>query len=309
MSDFKPTSAEFRVQSPSRSSSTYFLLDFPLFGNFQQLEFQWVKKEKVKAKVHVAISDSGDAVSLPGLPFGGILTEGSIKTDELEQFIFETVEDLRRRSCTSFSVIQPPKPYEPLSQLIENILFKMGFVQESVQSHQFFLGKKRIKKQAKTFEEKLKKEEEKSDTSVIKGKISNFNFLQDIKKWNSDRGYQMAFDENRLIQQVSLFPDRYFQISVLCKSKPVAHAVAVKLMPESLYYFLSAIDPKAKIPNCGDRVLHSLFQLAAEQKSEFIDLGSSETESGINHGLMFFKSRFSNDISNKVTWKLRFRHE
>ncbi|MBC6366642.1 hypothetical protein DDT91_07540 [Algoriphagus sp. AK58] len=284
-------------------------MDFPLFGNFQQLEFQWVKKEKVKAKVHVAISDSGDAVSLPGLPFGGILTEGSIKTDELEQFIFETVEDLRRRSCTSFSVIQPPKPYEPLSQLIENILFKMGFVQESVQSHQFFLGKKRIKKQAKTFEEKLKKEEEKSDTSVIKGKISNFNFLQDIKKWNSDRGYQMAFDENRLIQQVSLFPDRYFQISVLCKSKPVAHAVAVKLMPESLYYFLSAIDPKAKIPNCGDRVLHSLFQLAAEQKSEFIDLGSSETESGINHGLMFFKSRFSNDISNKVTWKLRFRHE
>lgn len=306
MSNYKPASPEFRVIDPLKSGKPYFLLDVYPKGGGQLFEYQWVKKEKVRAYSQVILSNSGEAISLPGLPFGGIWTDGMIKTDELEQFIGELIEDLRKKSCVSLSLIQSPKPYEPLAPLIDSILHKVGFVQESVQSHQFFMGKKKIKNIAEDFKEKSKLAKKEPDLSVFMGKILNFNFLQEIKKWNSERGYQVTFDESRLIQQVSEFPERYSQISILHKNKPVAHALAVKLVPESLYYFLSAIYPGAKVSNLGDRIIQSLFRLASEQKAEFIDLGSSETNGGINHSLMFFKSRFSNDISNKVTWKLRF---
>ena len=139
--------------------------------------------------------------------------------------------------------------------------------------------------------------------------INNFDFLNDIRNWNSARGYSTLFDEKRLIQQVAEFPDRYFLISILSENQALAHALAVKLVPESLYYYLSAIRPTSNISNGGDLLLQGLFQLAVEQKSDFIDLGSSEVASEINASLMFFKSRFSNDISNKVTWTRSFFYE
>jgi hypothetical protein len=114
------------------------------------------------------------------------------------------------------------------------------------------------------------------------------------------------FDEKRLIHQVSEFPERYFLISLEKNEQVLGHALAVKLVPDSLYYYLSAIHPNAHFPNGGDILVQSLFQLAAEQKSDLIDLGTSEVNSQINESLMFFKSRFSNDMSNKTTWEWRF---
>ena len=62
------------------------------------------------------------------------------------------------------------------------------------------------------------------------------------------------------------------------------------------------MNPKITLKNGGELILHELFQLAVEQKVDFIDLGSSDLVEGANHSLMFFKSRFGNDISNKITW-------
>jgi hypothetical protein len=80
-------------------------------------------------------------------------------------------------------------------------------------------------------------------------------------------------------------------------------ALAVKLISDSIYYFLSALDSTTSIKNGGDFLLHGLFLLAREQKVDFIDPGSSETKAGVNHCLMFYKSRFANDIRNKITWE------
>ncbi|MFL0685868.1 MAG: hypothetical protein ACJLTB_22120 [Algoriphagus aquaeductus] len=306
MNDSKKTSAEFRVLSSFESGKPYFLWDFPGVDCVQELEYQWHKKGKLKAVVRVAIQKDGKAVSSPGLPFGGIWIFGSIHTDELTQFVDRFVLDLKNRGLSSLFLTQPPKPYEPFTDLIQSVLFKKGFVQTSVLSHQFFLGKKKIKEEAQNLKEKLKSQKNDLRLTSYRGQIMNFKFLQEIRNWNNERGYAFNLDEKRVIEQVSVFPERYFQISIFKNDHPIAHAMAVKLVPEGMYYFLSAISPSAKVPNCGDLILLNLFQLAAEQKSEFIDLGSSEIESGINHGLMFFKSRFSNDISNKVTWNLRF---
>ncbi|HCX75155.1 MAG TPA: hypothetical protein DHU93_06820, partial [Algoriphagus sp.] len=113
---------------------------------------------------------------------------------------------------------------------------------------------------------------------------------------------QVNLDESRLIQKVSSFPERYFLISIKNEGIAQAHSLAVKLSSNSMYYYLSAVDSNTKFKHLGDLLLWGLFQLAVDEKVEFIDLGSSETDSGPNHSLMFFKAKFSNDVFNKIIW-------
>lgn len=302
-------SVKIQISESPPLDHPYFLSHSDSSADVQKLTFRLFKKEKLKAILHVVIQQNGEAVSLPNLPFGGVWIPGQIHSDELQFFIKEILIELQRLKCSTVKVIQPPKPYEKYSEFIGNVLFKEGFKPEAIQSHQFFLGKKKLKSEVKAFSDKNKKTLQSLGLSVKKGAVQNFNFLYDIRNWNSERGYLTLFDENRLIHQVSEFPERYFQISLIQGTEPIAHSLAVKLLPESMYYYQSAIRPNSNISNGGDLLLQSLFQLAAEQKTEFIDLGSSEVDSGINSGLMFFKARFSNDVSNKVTWTRRFFYE
>jgi hypothetical protein len=59
----------------------------------------------------------------------------------------------------------------------------------------------------------------------------------------------------------------------------------------------------------GDFLLLELFLLAKDQKVDFIDLGSSDVGECPNYNLMFFKSRFSNEISSKMTWYKDFQND
>jgi hypothetical protein len=141
---------------------------------------------------------------------------------------------------------------------------------------------------------------------VSYGPIQNFGFLQEIKAWNQQRGYSVNFEENRIVQQVSEYPERYFLITIWKNNEQIGYSLGVKLTSNSIYYYQSALNPKVILKNGGDLILHELFQIAVDQKVDFIDLGSSEIPTGVNHSLMFFKSRFANDISNKITWTLTY---
>lgn len=296
---------ELIVVSSLEERSAYFLRNCDTIGYPEQLDFRWVKKGKTKASLTLAISKNMEATSLPQSPFGGIWIEENLSSAALESFIKAVLDDLSHRAVSFVRIIQPPKPYESNLDLINYLLFKLGFGQESVLSHQFFIGKKKIKKLVQRESSKYASKFKELGLKVHSGSIQNFGFLQDIKTWNQARGYEILFDDSRLIAQVSNFPERYFLISLLKDGKTVAHTLGVKLMPDSIYYFLSATLPKSTIRNLGEICLFQLFQLASDQKLNFIDLGSSDSDSGANHSLIFFKSRFSNDISNKVTWTLK----
>lgn len=295
---------ELVVVSSGGDPSVYFLRNCETVGFPEQLDFKWVKKGKTKVSLTLAISKDLEAVSLPQSPFGGIWIEESLTSAALEGFIKAVINDLRHRGISKVKIVQPPKPYESHLELINYLLFKLGFVQESVLSHQFFIGKKKIKKLVQRESAKYTSKCKESGVKVRVGSIQNFGFLQDMKIWNQARGYDILFDEKRLITQVSEFPERYFLISLIKDGKAIAHTLGVKLIPDSIYYFLSATLPKCPVKNLGELCLFQLFQLALDQKLNFIDLGSSDSLSGANHSLIFFKSRFSNDISNKVTWTL-----
>lgn len=300
----KSESNELVVVSSLGERNSYFLRNCETIGFPKQLDFRWVKKGKTKASLTLSISDNSEAISLPQSPFGGIWIEENISSASLEGFIRVVLEDLRHRGILRVKIVQPPKPYESNFDLINYLLFKLEFKQESILSHQFFIGKKKIKKFVHNEGPKYLAKSKGLGLKIQTGSIQNFGFLQEIKAWNQAKGYAVFFDEARLIDQVSDFPERYFLISIYKEGNAMAHMLGVKLLPGSIYYFLSATLPKASIKNLGEICLFQLFLLASDQKLNFIDLGSSDLDSGANHSLIFFKSRFSNDISNKVTWTL-----
>ncbi|WP_254423490.1 hypothetical protein [Algoriphagus sp. A40] len=299
-------SHELHVVSSKEESHGYFLRNCCTVGFIDQLDFRWSKRGKIKASITFAISADSEAVSLPQSPFGGVYLEESLSSVGLEAFIQAFLEELKHRGIKTVRIIQPPKPYESNFDLINYLLFKAGFKQDSVLSHHFFLGKKKIKKLVKKGQSKYQSKARDLGIRFHIGSIQNFGFLQEIRIWNQSKGYESNFDDKRLISQVSEFPERYFLISLKKDGNPIAHTLGVKLFPDSFYYYLSAIHPKSTLKNAGEMCLFQLFQLAAEQNANFIDLGSSDTASGANHSLMFFKSRFSNDICNKISWVLNF---
>lgn len=294
---------ELEVVAARGDSFAYFLRGFDAGGFVDQLDFRWVKKGKTKASITFALSKNSEAISLPQAPFGGISVDVSLSSAALEAFILAILAELKHRMVETVRIVQPPKPYESSFDLINYLLFKNGFVQDSVLSHQLFIGKKKLKKLVKKEQAKFQAKAREMGVSTYIGPIQNFGFLKEIRSWNQEKGYEVNFDDNRIVTQVSEFPDRYFLISIVKDGKPVAHSLAVKLFPDSVYYFLSAIYPKCTLKNIGELCLFQLFQLAADQNANFVDLGSSDTDAGANHSLMFFKSRFSNDISSKISWK------
>jgi hypothetical protein len=301
----KNISGDFKVSGADVQGFPYFLMDLTSASDSADLLYQWIRKGKVRASIKVSLR-SDKAISSPNLPFGGFWISGPVHSEELERFICKILDHLKSLNCRRIEITQAPKPYEKYSELVGNILFKAGFGVLNIQTHQFFIGKKKILKEVQKHQEIRKRPFKHKDISVYRGPITDFGFIRDIRDWNSEKGYSVPFDEARLIGQASLFPDRYFQISVFHKNEPVAHAMAVKLVPESLYYYLSAICPKPDLSRCGELIIQNLFALAVEQKSELIDLGTSEVDSELNHGLIFFKSRFSNGLNNKITWQYNF---
>ena len=295
---------QLKVIPSSEEKWDYLLRNFLIPGFSEQLDFLWVKKEKIRASISFVVSAEGEAISLPQSPFGGFWVEENLNSDALEGFIRAVVSEFAKRGITQLSITEAPKPYGQMNDLVNYLLFKFGFEQKKVVSHQFIIGRKKIKKLVQKEQAGINAKANNAGIQILHGPIQNFGFLQEIKSWNLQRGYSVNLDENRMIQQVSVCPDRYFLITILRNKEPIGYSLGVKLTSNSLYYYLSAINPKATPKNCGEFIVYELFRVAAEQKVDFIDLGSSDLETSANHSLIFFKSRFANDISNKITWNL-----
>jgi hypothetical protein len=260
------------------------------------------KKDQEKASLFISIDENDFANSLPNLPFGGLWTQESISSDVLGEFISFLLDSLSQLRVKKIAITQAPAAYGNQADLFSYLLFKSGFGLENLLNHQVLCGKKRIKKWLTQNFNKLHKKAKENKFNVTTGNIQSFTFLEEIAAWKEDRGHKQPLDENRLIQQVSTYPERYFVITVLHNGTAVAHALAVKLTGDSLYYFYSAINPKNQLRLTGQLMMVYLLKLAAEQKVGLLDLGSSESNDEPNHKLIYFKNKYTDAFCNKPTW-------
>lgn len=295
----------FQVFESNQLAKDYFLATIPPRG-CASFDVALQKKGKNNILITLVITSDQAAVSIPNAPFGGFWSEKSLNAQSFEVFLNSIEQELTGRGIQSLTITQAPKAYESQSDLINYLLFKSGWELKSMVSHQFFCGRKKIKKFLEKESPKLVAKLKAGKLTSSHSQISNFEFLNKIKLWYNQKGFKFNVNEDLLVHQVSSFPDRYFLIKLELKEQTVGYALAVKLTTNSIYYFLSAIDPYIKIASGGDFLLHELFLLAKEEKVDFIDLGSSDLKENANYSLIFFKSRFSNEISNKMTWHKEF---
>lgn len=296
-----PDPLRFQTFESSPQAKDYFLANIP-GGGLEYLHFEDQKKGKVKIWITLAITSDQRAISLPNLPFGGFWCEKGLNSSILESFIEFLTGKLKARGVKSITIVQAPKNYECHSDLVNYLLFKLGWNLKNVLSHQFYTGSKKITKFLLAEGPRIRRKLKAAGLATSHHSISSFEFLKKIKAWNSQKGYESSLIEDHLVQQVSSYPERYFLLKLEKGEEVVGFVLAVLLTPNSLYYFLSGLDSTKEIKGGGDFLLFELFLLAKEQKVDFIDLGSSDLGARANHSLIFFKARFSNDISNKMSW-------
>lgn len=285
------------------SEKDYFLAGIKSDSRCSYYECMLYKRDQLLVEFQVALNSDGVAQSLPKTPFGGIWIHHIVNSEVFSDFLKSILSFVKEKGGAELIITQASCLYSPHSDTVQYFLQKEGFELVHAQNHHFFEGKKKLKAEQKLLSAKYNKKLKENGLKVSVGNIQSFNFLNEIKAWNQSRGYKISFDENQLISQVSAFPERYFVISVIQGVDYIGHALAVKLTSKSIYYFLSAINPKTKVKLAGELIMVNLIKLAVEQKASFVDFGSSEVEGVPNHSLIFFKSKFSNCTRNKYTWK------
>ena len=287
-------------------SSDYFLQAFKPEESGAYFHLILKKKELERGEIFVFVNQERQGMSIPKSPFGGFWIHDSVSSEVIGQMIGFLSECMIEMNVVSLKITQAPNVYGSKSDLIGYLLFCQGFKLEKLLNHQILFGKKKIKNAFQQLFPKLIDKAKKQNFNAVVGNIQSFNFLEQMSQWKIQKGHLSNIDEKRLIQQVSSYPERYFVVSILQESKPVAHAVAVKLTSDSLYYFYSAINPKNQSKHTGELLMVYLLKLAMEQKVSFLDLGSSDLEGSPNHKLMFFKEKYADSWVNKCTWQKIF---
>ncbi|GGZ14365.1 hypothetical protein GCM10007049_02780 [Echinicola pacifica] len=297
---------EFIIQENPEIEHPYFLLDYQSGAGERYYMAKLSKKAKVKVMITFVIGEDKVAYSLPNAPFGGFWADKKVSTESLVSIMEELFRELKIMGVKTFKVNQSTILYEENSPLINYVMDSQGFALKKILLHHYMVDRKFIKgyvqAKAPKHKKKLKKLEYLTEVSGIK----TFNFLKNIKKWRSQRGHDYKLSEERLIHQVAAYPERYHLVSVMQDAEPLAHALCVRLTPNSLYYFLPAIDPQRQQSYTGEALLFEVVRLGESLGVDFIDLGSSDLENQPNHNLIRFKNKYANQRVNKYNWEIEF---
>lgn len=266
------------------------------------LDFCLFKQETYEAVATLALDGSGKAMSMPEATVGGIWSNRTLEVEVMKFFLESILEELKARGITSVDITVAPKPYQGMTDLISYLLFFLEFRQREFSVHYFFLGKKKIKSAFRDKELWLRKKLKKERLSVEKSGIHNFGFLEDLNRWVPESAEENRLDLGPLIEWVAEFPERFYLCSLTKHGEAVGHCLSIRLTSDCLYLLWAAIDPKNSLKYGEEILLLQLLQLAVDLKVSVIDFGVVDFTSASNHRLKLFKSKFSNDISGKVTW-------
>ncbi|MDN3667927.1 GNAT family N-acetyltransferase [Echinicola jeungdonensis] len=296
---------DFLLKEVGQVDHDYFLHDYSPSNGEKYYCAQLFKKQKLKASIYFQFQENGEMTSLKEAPFGGFWVEKKISSESFQFFVEQLLIAIRGLGGRSLEITQAPDPYQPQNPMIHYILNTLGFKMKKMLMHQVFENRKEIKQYLQEKASKNKKKQEKFNLDVEVGPIKNFNFLKDIKWWRTIRDHEYKVDEEKLIQQVSAYPDRYHLVTVEEGGEAVAHVLCVQLTSNSLYYFLPAMNPNNQQTFTGEVAIYSVIQLGDRLGVDFIDLGSSEWQGSANHSLIHFKSKVANNSSNKLTWQIQ----
>ncbi len=245
------------------------------------------------------------AVSPLAAPFGSIEFSPSLPDDVLNELIRQLIESARTAGATSVRLVNYPGCYAPeqTARLLRQ-LTRHGF-QTTATHENFHLS---ITPQA--FEHYIAPAEQRR---LRKCQTAGFRFAQwfspdlctvtrFIGQVHQQRNHAETIAPAQLTKLIQTFPDRFPVFGAWDVDRLIALAIAVRVSPTMLYYFLPVSDPAYDAYSPMVLLIDGLWTYCQQQSIALLDLGVSlNSDRTPKPSLMQFKRHLGAQLSLKTT--------
>ncbi len=245
------------------------------------------------------------AISPLAAPFGSIEFDSALPDTVLGELIERLVESAGAAGATSVRLINYPGCYAPAqtARLLHQ-LARHGF--RTTATHENF----HLSITQKTFEHDIVSAEQRR---LRKCRTAGFRvaqwFPQDltalthfIEQVHQQRNHAETIAPAQLTNLIQTFPDRFPVFGVWDVDRLIALAVAVRVSPDILYYFLPVSDPAYDAYSPMVLLIDGLWTYCQQQSIALLDLGVSlNSDRTPKPSLMQFKRNLGAQTSLKTT--------
>lgn len=282
----QPTTYEIPQNSP-----IYF---DPAYSRIQDHEnFILVQTEDKKFSLPGVIHQ-GKFNSIPGSPFGGVLSDNT--ASEGNKFIKSMEDSLKNIGVHSLEITLPPFFYS--NYLNTELFLQNGYTERFKNFNQHIELYSESKFHYMEIR-RLKKAEKKHLIFTESDEIEKIHAF--LNKCRKQQGLKINIELHRFILLFEAFPDRYRAWNVHDGYKWVAALVTVNVTDEIVYYFLPGSDKNYNKWSPMVFLVDSLLDVLRNEGKKILDMGVSSVEGKKQEGLFKFKERLGAKSSPKLT--------
>ncbi|NOT75941.1 MAG: hypothetical protein HOP08_13525 [Cyclobacteriaceae bacterium] len=297
------------ISSASTPDYNSFLFDDPQHHLLQAddwLNFYLLRKanQKIMARVSFHVKDH-KAYSPMRASFGSFNFSRDLSPLVLYQFIQECERHLVKKKIRSVRIIEPPLFYNSSGELLQTILFNLGY---HVTDAQISSG---IRIDNTAFDDKIESwEKRKLKQAKVKGltfkklPISELETVYKfILKCRDQRGHSLSMTLSELTETVNVFKSSFFLFGAYHKNELAAASISIRVHQDILYNFYSGHLKKFDAISPVVLLISGIYKFCGSNKIHLLDLGTSAVEGQPNFSLLDFKLRLGAIPSMKLTFE------
>ncbi len=265
-------------------------------------EYRELTSLNVFARIHFHIKD-GHASSPLKAPFGSVEIFRKLNEAQLTDFLEQVQRQLIILRVKKVTIRNSPDLYDrQTSSLLQSILKKLGFEYTEEVSSIILIDGKSFERKIKISErQKLKKASDAFEFKQTSAKELNkiYSFIATCRM---ERSQTLSMTFRELRKTISAFPDRFFLFTVGTKNELAAAAIVIKVSKQIVYTFYYAHAKKYNRISPVVFLVSRIYDFAATEKLNMIDLGTSMIEGHVNRPVLHFKKSIGGVTNKKLTF-------
>ena len=241
-------------------------------------------------------------------PFGSIDYLPAISEKELNDFIFQLVQDLKTKGTEMVTIKSPPQ-ITPDTKKVEELLQDFGFKAVVTELNQAIV----INETA--FQLRVvQKERNKLHRAVSEGyyvKMLNSSEISDaftlIAETHGRKNYPVTMNEADFRRANVKLPGRYLLFGLFDRQELIAVVASVRISDQILYNFYHADKASYRRRSPLVMLIGETYKYCQENEIKILDLGISSVNGQLNQGLFRFKENLGCEVSEKKTLQLALK--
>jgi Acetyltransferase (GNAT) domain len=271
------------------------------------------RKDTKQLYAKLTLAGQGRAWSAPVTgAFGGPVLHRSVPVGALDALLGEAVRWLKEEADAETCLIRlPPASFpDPTSPLMQNVLFRAGWILDQVDINYHFPVV-----DAPTFQAQLGATK-RQETRRLKGTGASFCVIPHdqaekvyavIAGNRAARGYPMTMTWDALSALADAFPTHVHFFGVTRGEDFLAGAICLQLTPSYLYVFYWGEDPNFRREMPVLTLVDGIMDHCYKAGFATLDIGVSTERSTPNEGLIAFKTGLGFQPSAKLTFRYEFK--